>query len=1852
MMFSRLLRMLSFSLKINLLLILRLIVLCSFFFLFSFIPKADEPLAKLVFNLQRWTDSIPQEKVYLHMDKPYYALGDTIWFKGYVTIGSRHQLSALSGAVYVDLINDKDSVVKALKLPVTAGMVMGDFTLIDDYKEGSYRIRAYTQWMRNAGPEYFFDRTFTVGDLLSHNLVAKADYQYKDVNNKQVLTALLNFTDDDGRALGERNVRYQIIINKKMVWTQNLKTDALGSIRVNIDNENKTNLAGAYIRAIIEGSDKYPIIRDFPIKANQTQTDVQFFPESGNLVNGITSKVAFKAVGVDGLGIAIKGSIVDEGNKEVCQFTTLHAGMGNFALRPQTGKTYSAKISFADGSTKTIALPAAVESGYTLNVYQPGKDSLLVRINASQQLLSKGEGVSIIAQTGGESIFSSTIKIAKPITAIWLNKKDFPSGIAQFTLFNNAGEPVNERIAFIRSKDQMELDIKTTRNSYKSKEHVKIELNAKDSKGKPTSGNFSVTIIDEGKMPVEESKESTIFSNLLLTSDLKGYIEQPNYYFTKETDEVNRALDNLMLTQGYRRFAWKELSSLADTKPKYKAEGLGSTISGRVFTLTNKPLPNATVTLMSIIAGVTKFTNTDSVGRFKFDGIFMTDSIKFTVQARGAKNTDKVKILIDAIPEQKVTPNGNLGDVNTNIAGTLKQYIDNGKKLDDIYEQTGQLDKVHRLREVRIKARKPTPPPYANQAIKIPEGYSDQVIMMDPNDTITSSLGAWLSFKAKTLIFKELRLTREGVFIPLYPYMKVPGVTEPVPMNIMLNGRKVGPDEAEGILEGFAVQPESIYKIEIVRTSPALLRILGGATVMFFTKRDYVRKNYTPSIANITPKGYNKVREFYQPRYDKPGSTQLPDLRTTIYWNPYLKTDINGQTAFNFFNADGPGSYKVIVEGINADGELGRQVYRYTVDAGQATTGYTLPPTDKTLSRITAPLDSFNRRFPAEKVYLHTDKPYYSIGDTLWFKSYLLDKVNFAGSKISKLLYVELYSDTTGLVRRISVPIKDGVGAGQIALIPAIFKDGGYTLRAYTNWMQNFGDDYIFNRSIYLSKPSGNTWLVKSNASINRVADKDQLTVDIKLNRPNNLLSPIALKKVEVKIFDEWHYIYKEEMQTGIDGSLKLSQNLDQKSDWRKLRVQLTSLEKTEGKILQIPLNIDRGYNIDLQFLPEGGQLVAGLKSTIGIKAIGMDGRGTAVSGAIYNDKGQEVVSFVTMHKGMGSFEFTPKHGERYVARIIQSPAKIFQLPDIKATGTVMHISNAQQDDNLHITLTGLDKLVADSACYLIGTSRGVIYYSQKIDLNKPDVAVAKNVFPSGVARFTLFIGRKPLNERAVYIDTHDQLNINIYPHKTSYNTRDSVSLQIEVKDKTGIPVNGSFSLAVTDDSQVKPDSLGNFNMVTSLQLNSELKGYIEDPGYYIVRKDKQAWQALDNLMLTQGWTGYAWNDVFMPKKTELFEAEKEFKISGKLVGLTNKPLPNQSVLISSQKPAFITTTGTDSTGRFLFKNLPVIDSGSFFLQGKNKKGKDLTFGMLIVDRFKAPEMTTNLTPPLMPWYINSDTLQINYAQRKIAQNAEKDPELKGNVLKEVKINAKKIIKDSMNPYGPGNSDISLDEKDIKESAAMSVYDLLIQKLPDFKGVGKATRTWREPTNVVTVPTIRFGDYTVGKRDLLIDGWPLVIPPDADVVEELKEIKAATIKGIEVIYSRPYTNRSIIADGGLEMNFNRAGTFAKIIITTYNGVGWYRSFKVGTATYRPLPVMRLQQFYSPKYNVKPLIIEADYRATLHWEPNINTDANGRAKISFYTSDIKGKYTVKIAGVDATGGIGDATIKLNSSNTLQ
>ncbi|WP_214072329.1 carboxypeptidase-like regulatory domain-containing protein [Mucilaginibacter sp. dw_454] len=1793
-----------------------IIVLLSSVALFAFTRRDGDPLGKLTFALQHWTDSIPQEKVYLHMDKPYYALGDTIWFKGYLTIGSRHQLSAMSGAMYVELISEKDSVLQQLKLPVTSGMVMGNFTLKDDYHQGSYRIRAYTQWMRNAGEDYFYDHTFTVGDVAGGDVVAKADFSYRDDQGKRTLTAILNYTNDEGKALGDKPVRYEIWANHKVLWQQNSSTDALGSLRINIPDDIKQHPEGAYLHTTLQGSDKSTIIRDFPVKATLAQTDVQFFPEGGSLVNGIISRIAYKTVGIDGLGVNMKGNIVDNDNKEVAKLDSIHAGMGSFLLTPVPGKTYSANITFEDGSTKNIALPKAADEGYVLRVYQPHKDSVLVRIHASVALLQRS--VNLIVHTNGAIVFASSYITEKPITSVWLSKKAFPTGIAQFTLFDAGGEALLERIAFIRSNDMMQLNVKTAKTGYSSKERVMADLEAKDSEGKPTAGNFSVSVVDESKVPFEESKESTIFSNLLLTSDLKGYVEQPNYYFTADNKLVNRALDNLMLTQGYRRFTWKELNNTVSTKPQFPVEDLGTSITGRVTTLTNnKPVPNANISLIALRANAVKSASAGADGKFRFDPFFLMDSIKLSLQARTSKGSDKVILLLDSIPTIKVNHNPNLPDASLNIQSSLKQYLESGKKEDDTYEKLGMLDKVHRLKEVKIRAKKVVTEPAYNSMqgpLQIPEGHSDKTIKLS-NPEGCSSLAICLAASLPRVVFEGKDVIdpfdkNKHQFYPLYPVVHFAGETSL--LYVVLDGRLLDRFEAGDLMTDGDLEPSDIVKMEYIFSNQALMNMVGrppGPVLFIYTNRGKVRHTYNPSMANITPKGFDKVREFYSPRYDKPkASLTQPDLRSTVYWNPYLKTDVAGQTSFNFFNADGPGTYKVTVEGINAAGQLGRVVYRYTVGAGQ-TMAYTAPVASNGSNPIIAPLDSFNKRMPIEKAYVQTDKPYYVLGDTIWLKGYLPEGARHQLSAMSGAMYVELISEKDSVLSRLKLPVSSGTAAGNF-ILKEDYPQGSYRIRAYTQWMRNAGEAYFYDHTFTVGDVAGGDVVAKADFSYRDNKGKQVLTA--LLNYTNDAGKAYGDKTVRYEIWADHKPLWKQNDKTDALGSVRIVI-----PDDIKLHPGGAYVRTIIGPNDKNPIIRDFSFKAnlvqsDVQFFPESGSLVNGIASRVAFKAVGVDGSGIHIKGNIVDNDKKEIATLETLHAGMGTLLLNPQAGKTYTANIIfdDGSTKPIALPKVADQGYVLSIDQADKDSVL-VKIQASAALQASSVS-LVAHTNGEVIIAEPVKIDKPvtSIKLAKKDFPTGIAQFTLLSNTgEPMNERLAFIRSTDITQLDIKTAKTTYNSKEQVQVNLEAKDGLGGFTPGNFSVAVVDETKIPFDENKESTIFSHVLLTSDLKGYVEEPNYYFAQKGDAVDMALDNLMLTQGYRRFAWKDpgnIINTKPAYPVENLKTL-VSGRVTTLIgNKPVPDANISLVGLRAGITRSATSDADGKFHFEPFYLADSVKLAVQARTAKGSDKV--KLVVDSI--PGIKVNSNPNLA-----DVSLDVQATLKQYLDNGKKEDDAyeklgmldKVHRLNEVKIRAKKPdpFRNYAEQWGPmvpeGHADYTFKPPYQEDYMPPGIY--LQGQLP--KIIFNSTKDGFLPGAVV---------YLNGRK--IIDHDELV-----DIFNN-GELDVASIIKIDLIFpSNPLKN---------------VWGAPAMLIYTKKDYRWKIS-NPSLVNIMPKGYDKVRQFYLPKYD-KPgdYLKTPDLRSTVYWNPDVKTDINGKTSFSFFNADGPGTYKVTVEGITDDG----------------
>ncbi|MEO6852144.1 MAG: hypothetical protein ABI203_05505, partial [Mucilaginibacter sp.] len=454
----------------------------------------------------------------------------------------------------------------------------------------------------------------------------------------------------------------------------------------------------------------------------------------------------------------------------------------------------------------------------------------------------------------------------------------------------------------------------------------------------------------------------------------------------------------------------------------------------------------------------------------------------------------------------------------------------------------------------------------------------------------------------------------------------------------------------------------------------------------------------------------------------------------------------------------------------------------------------------KAVTAITNPITKFTENLGTEKIYLHTDKPYYAVADTLWFKAYLFNAAYLTATEKSGIAYVEIANEQNQVVKRFMVAMYIGLGWGNIVLNEKEFPQGNYYLRAYTNYMRNFDQHYVFEKQFSIISPGEKDMLINAKINLKNIAGKRKASINLALTKIDQ--QPVRFADFQLNIVQGNKVWFKDKASTLIDGAIAFNFEVPEKTEFNKLSITLKDLKKPEDNpVYNIPLIFNRPENIDLQFMPEGGYMVTGLDNHIVFKALSEDGKSTFVSGSVYNSKQQEVLSFQSAHSGVGAFNLKPQPGETYTAKIKLPDgtySKPYMLPTIKPSGFALKVMNAMDADSLEVNIAATQDLQATNAVYyLVGQSRSIACYGALLKLNKQQniIKVSKALFPTGVARLTLLdAGQQPLNERIVYIDHDDHLHIQMLADKKYYAKRDSVGMAMIVTDKDGKPVQGSFS--------------------------------------------------------------------------------------------------------------------------------------------------------------------------------------------------------------------------------------------------------------------------------------------------------------------------------------------------------------------------------------------------------------------------------------------------------------------------
>lgn len=883
-------------------------------------PQQDTAvLQNILEKTKRLSQTQPIEKVYLHFDKPYYSVADTIWFKAYLT-SEQNLPSQLSKIVYVDVINEKDSLVTSLKLPVNNSVATGHIPLnMELFRQGNYYVKAYTVWMLNFPQEYYFTKTIAIGDAIDKRLFTNIKYNTTQSDKTQNITARIQFRNDEKVPLSNKVVNWRMVSSYDVVAKGRGTTDQNGFLNVEISTKKENFIKSGELYTDLVLADKEVLSSSFNIKPQVGNIDLQFFPEGGDLFIGLPSQVAVKAVKPNGLGIDFTGNVTDNDGNQVTAISSSHLGMGAFYLNPEPSKTYKANITFKDGSKQVFQIPTAKSSGVNLQVANSLPDVIAVKIVANEPYFqaNKGKPLFLVAQHNNVVYYAAQTMLQNQVTSAKIPKDKFPSGIVQLTLFSATGEPVSERLAFVLHKDALKLKISTDLPTYKPRQKVKMTVTAQDST-KKIAGDFSVTVIDEQKVPFNDDGETTILSSLLLTSDLQGYIEKPNYYFNKINDKKVADLDILLLTQGYRRFVYKDILSNKYTPITYYPEQ-GMDITGTLRDRTGMPVKKGALRLTVTNKPISQEILTSPSGLFTFKNLNIPDSSEVVISAKYNANSSNMMIMLDQSPAAAITKNINAPDEVQNIDSTLNNYLANSKR---------QYRFLNNLKEVVIKGaavKKVTHNDYS--ALTTLSMIADHQIDGDRLGNCRDLVNC-LKTMATGLTFYEnnFYITRDynaGRRVPVQVFLAG------TPVDVFaING--VNPAEIESI--------EIFLKDEIGTVSRTYAS--NGVISINMKKVEKAKmsiadlKKMIPesNTLKFTPKGFIKDREFYAPKY-LPGKTyNTTDLRSTIFWNPKVVTDATtGASTFEFYNADGKGTYKAIVEGLDVNGNPGRFIYRYTV---------------------------------------------------------------------------------------------------------------------------------------------------------------------------------------------------------------------------------------------------------------------------------------------------------------------------------------------------------------------------------------------------------------------------------------------------------------------------------------------------------------------------------------------------------------------------------------------------------------------------------------------------------------------------------------------------------------------------------------------------------------------------------------------------------------------------------------------------------------------------------------------------------------------------------------------------------
>ena len=830
------------------------------------------------------------EKLYLHLNQPYYGAGDTMWFKAYLTDAVSHRPDTLSNFIYVDLADRRGKIIAARKIKRDSLGFANCLPLPDTLPAGEYTLRAYTGWMLNFEPAFFFRRNINVGNTRSDRI--RTDVTYTSAQ------AIVRFADADGRPIRDAEADYELFDrNGKRIEGVRQRTSATGALFVDLPHDSIRN--GGYIRMKLdEGGTAFR--RTLFLQPEAHDFAVQFFPEGGELVAGVPRLVAFKAERADGYPEDVRGSVLDSRGDTVVSFVAEHDGMGTFLLCPLQGETYRALCRAGEREIRAT-LPEVGEGACALTTAQaPGR--ILYKADGTVP-----PGSRLVGHIRGDCCCIVPVDTRRPAGTILTDS--LPEGILHLLLVDSTGRPRSERLVFLkRTGKQERWTVTPDKPRYGKREKVRVGIKLEDCDGKPVSADLSVSVTDRRAVRYD-SLGDDIRTNLLLCSDIKGYVHNPGYYFRDDDPVREHRLDLVMMTNGWRRFKTRNLYEPEPFTPRHFIER-GQYLSGKVIGIVGKPAPEASVSAVALNReNIADAALADDSGRFVLSGLDFTDTVLFMVAAKTRRGKPTQRIDMDGLyPRPPLTERPPFPDSAESVRKAVGDYLQQQKL------QYATIDgaKVYELEGVEVTAENP----------KKPKSTSFGVLY---DTTKMSDYEPITLYNYVCSYMPEVHREKDSLYLKRmdwdeeikYALVQLNVNRHIVDLNYLKNYLV---DDVDYIY----LAKDTDWRTKYARQTNA------GVNLPIYPYRIDIylkpgREYGIPDVQTCQVIGYSEDMEFYHPVYDTPEKINngKPDERTTLFWNPYLKTDQNGNTTIEFYSNDTDQvDYDIDIEGIAPDGTI------------------------------------------------------------------------------------------------------------------------------------------------------------------------------------------------------------------------------------------------------------------------------------------------------------------------------------------------------------------------------------------------------------------------------------------------------------------------------------------------------------------------------------------------------------------------------------------------------------------------------------------------------------------------------------------------------------------------------------------------------------------------------------------------------------------------------------------------------------------------------------------------------------------------------------------------------------------